>query len=105
MKFNILVAATLAAAPIPEVAAHSGMGETMKEIERIAARSWSSGWSSNKWPFSNSGGSSWGSGGAQSSGNDDWNNGGSQGSGGDSWSNSGSQSNGGGSSSWPDQSN
>ncbi|CAG7560162.1 unnamed protein product [Fusarium equiseti] len=105
MKFNILVAATLAAAPIPEVAAHSGMGETMKEIERIAARSWSSGWSSNKWPFSNSGESSWGSGGAQSSGNDDWNNGGSQGSGGDSWSNSESQSNGGGSSSWPDQSN
>ena len=32
MKFNILVAATLAAAPIPEVAAHSGMGETMKGV-------------------------------------------------------------------------
>ncbi|KAM0236855.1 hypothetical protein ACHAPO_004897 [Fusarium lateritium] len=102
MKFTVLIAAALAAAPIPEAAAHPGMGETIKEIERIAARSWGSGWNSNKWPSKSSGGNTWGSGGSQSSGGDSWSNSGSQ-TGGDSWSNGQSQSNGGGSTSWPGQ--
>ncbi|QPC77031.1 hypothetical protein HYE68_007783 [Fusarium pseudograminearum] len=122
MKFTVLIAAALAAAPIPEAAAHPGMGETIKEIERIAARSWGNGWGSNKWPSKNTGGDTWGSGGGQSSGGNAWGNGGGQsggdqGNGDDSWSDSGSQSggnswsngqsqnNGGGSSSWPGQSN
>lgn len=97
MKFTVLIAAALATAPIPEVAAHPGMGETIKEIERIAARSWGSGWSSNKWPFPSSSG-------GQSSGSNSWNSGGSQNSGGDSWS-SGGQSSGGDTTSWSGQSN
>ncbi|UZP35379.1 hypothetical protein NXS19_003195 [Fusarium pseudograminearum] len=122
MKFTVLIAAALAAAPIPEAAAHPGMGETIKEIERIAARSWGNGWGSNKWPSKNTGGNTWSSGGGQSSGGNAWGNGGGQsggdqGNGDDSWSDSGSQSggnswsngqsqnNGGGSSSWPGQSN
>ncbi|KAH7203725.1 heme peroxidase [Fusarium oxysporum] len=103
MKFTVLIAAALAAAPIPEAAAHPGMGETIKEIERIAARSWGSGWGGNKWPGQGNGGgsSSWpgqNNGGSssswpgQSNGNGD---------GSSSWP---GQTNSGGSSSWPGQS-
>ncbi|KAF5528915.1 manganese peroxidase 2, partial [Fusarium napiforme] len=91
MKFTVLIAAALAAAPIPEAAAHPGMGETIKEIERIAARSWGSGWGGSKWPGQGNGGgsSSWP---GQSNGN---------GGGSSSWP---GQTNSGGSSSWPGQS-
>ncbi|KAI1032776.1 hypothetical protein LB504_006451 [Fusarium proliferatum] len=92
MKFTVLIAAALAAAPIPEAVAHPGMGETIKEIERIAARSWGSGWGGNKWPGQGNGG-----------GSSSWpgqNNGGSS----SSWPGQ-SNGNGGGSSSWPGQTN
>ncbi|KAF4974700.1 hypothetical protein FZEAL_8429 [Fusarium zealandicum] len=38
MKFSPLIVAVLAAAPIPGATAHPGMGDTMREIERLAAR-------------------------------------------------------------------
>ncbi|KAF4950571.1 hypothetical protein FSARC_13139 [Fusarium sarcochroum] len=82
MKFSILVAAALAAVPIPEAAAHPGMGDTIKEIERIAARSW--GGSSQNW-----------------NGNKGQSNGGSSGT----WTGQSSGGNGGDSSTWPGQSN
>lgn len=114
MKFTVLIAAALAAAPIPEAAAHPGMGETIKEIERIAARSWGNGWGSgNKSPASgwNSGGgsSSWpgqSNGGGSSSwpGQGDNGDAGDNGGGSSSWPGQGNGGSGGGSSSWPGQS-
>ncbi|KAF4458154.1 Manganese peroxidase 2 [Fusarium austroafricanum] len=99
MKFTVLIAAALAAAPIPEAAAHPGMGETIKEIERIAARSWGGSWGGNK--GSNGGGpNSWtgqGNGGPPKPGQGNG--------GGSSWpgQNNGGQNNGGGSNSWSGQ--
>ncbi|KAM0428284.1 hypothetical protein ACHAPT_007185 [Fusarium lateritium] len=93
MKFSTLAVAALAAAPISEVAAHPGMGDTIREIKRIAART--------TWGSQNGGttqNNKWGSSGSQSNGNQNsWNSGGSQSSGGgSSWpSNGGSQNNGG----------
>ncbi|KAF5017604.1 hypothetical protein F66182_10449 [Fusarium sp. NRRL 66182] len=62
MKVSVLVAAALTAAPLPEVAAHPGMGDTIKEIKQIASRSWggTSTWGGSKSPWtSNQGQSSW----------------------------------------------
>ncbi|KAF5000709.1 hypothetical protein FGRMN_1550 [Fusarium graminum] len=102
MKFTALIAVALTAAPIPEAAAHPGMKDTIKEIERIAARSWgkvsgSKSWSdqgswggSSAWPGqSNGGGSSSWSGQGNGGGSSSWSGQGNDGSGAGSWSGQG----------------
>ncbi|KAJ3463969.1 hypothetical protein MRS44_008755 [Fusarium solani] len=90
MKLSTIAVAALAAAPISEVAAHPGMGDTIREIKRIAART--------TWGSSNNQNNKWGSSGSSSNGGSSWpgqsqNNGG-QNSGGSSWPSSGGSSSG-----------
>ncbi|UPL03779.1 hypothetical protein LCI18_014713 [Fusarium solani-melongenae] len=99
MKLSTIAVAALAAAPISEVAAHPGMGDTIREIKRIAARTtWgSSNTQNNKWGSSGSssnGGSSWPGQSQNNGGQNSWSSGGSQSSGGSSWPSSGGSSSG-----------
>ncbi|KAM5353830.1 hypothetical protein ACJ41O_000480 [Fusarium nematophilum] len=65
MKFSSLFIAALVAAPIPGVTARPGMGDTMREVERLAARE------SKRWAAK--GGSGGGGGGDHSDGADGFN--------------------------------